>query len=430
MEPEIIKFEDVIRGCIRRWKSILIFTICTTVLSVFVAKGLKDVITYQGNFKVLVKNEYVLDSEGKIIKKDDNLVKNYIELMKTRDFAKNLLERTDLNIKVQDVLSGLDLVNIENSNFIQIKYNSATEEQTEKVLKAMKDELLEVADKDEYGKVTVEENVAVSEKSDMRNGKLIILIGFVGGLGLSSLLSFVLECVNKTFRTKGELERELKRPIIASIPKFKEKNSDENLDFYNTLAADIKFGKMTKDKKIIAVTSSIAGEGTTTTAVNLALALSNSNKTLLIDGNIKKPSISKFLNISETKGLAEVIDKKANLEEVLINFNKNMDVLLAGEAKANSIALFDSLEFDKLIDELNKKYDYIIIDTAPLQLSADSRVISNKCHGTILVVRAEYVKKDIVKNTIENIENLQVRLIGLVFNYGDSFRNKYHNYKI
>lgn len=430
MEPEIIKFEDVIRGCIRRWKSILIFTICTTVLSVFVAKGLKDVVTYQGNFKVLVKNEYVLDSEGKIIKKDDNLVKNYIELMKTRDFAKNLLERTDLNIKVQDVLSGLDLVNIENSNFIQIKYNSATEEQTEKVLKAMKDELLEVADKDEYGKVTVEENVAVFEKSDMRNGKLIILIGFVGGLGLSSLLSFVLECVNKTFRTKGELERELKRPIIASIPKFKEKNSDENLDFYNRLAADIKFGKMTKDKKIIAVTSSIAGEGTTTTAVNLALALSNSNKTLLIDGNIKKPSISKFLNISETKGLAEVIDKKANLEEVLINFNKNMDVLLAGEAKANSIALFDSLEFDKLIDELNKKYDYIIIDTAPLQLSADSRVISNKCHGTILVVRAEYVKKDIVKNTIENIENLQVRLIGLVFNYGDSFRNKYHNYKI
>jgi len=167
MEPEIIKFEDVIRGCIRRWKSILIFTICTTILSVFVAKGIKNVVTYQGNFKVLVKNEYILDDEGKIIKKDDNLVQNYIELIKTRNFAENLLERTDLNIKVQEVLTGLELVNIENSDFIQIRYNSANEEQTEKVLNAMKDELLEVADKDEYGKVTVEENVAVSKKSKM-----------------------------------------------------------------------------------------------------------------------------------------------------------------------------------------------------------------------------------------------------------------------
>lgn len=430
MEPEIIKFEDVIRGCIKRWKSILIFTICTTILSVFVAKGIKNVVTYQGNFKVLVKNEYILDDEGKIIKKDDNLVQNYIELIKTRNFAENLLERTDLNIKVQEVLTGLELVNIENSDFIQIRYNSANEEQTEKVLNAMKDELLEVADKDEYGKVTVEENVAVSKKSKMGNSKLIILAGFVGGLGLSFLLSFILECINKTFRTKGELEREVKRPVIANIPKIKEVKFNGSLETYKTLAADIKFGKMTKDIKIISVTSSISGEGTTTTAVNLALALSNSNKTLLIDGNFKDPAISKVLNMTETKGLTDVVKKKLTLDKALVKFNNNMDVLLAGEVEGNSIALLDSVEFDNLIDELNKKYDYIIIDTAPLQVAADARVISNKSHGTILVVRAEYVKKDLVKNTIENIDNLDGSLIGLVFNCGDRFRNKYHNYEV
>ena len=187
---------------------------------------------------------------------------------------------------------------------------------------------------------------------------------------------------------------------------------------------------MTKDIKIISVTSSISGEGTTTTAVNLALALSNSNKTLLIDGNFKDPAISKVLNMTETKGLTDVVKKKLTLDKALVKFNNNMDVLLAGEVEGNSIALLDSVEFDNLIDELNKKYDYIIIDTAPLQVAADARVISNKSHGTILVVRAEYVKKDLVKNTIENIDNLDGSLIGLVFNCGDRFRNKYHNYEV
>ena len=208
MEPEILKFEDIIKGCIKRWKSILVFAIFTAILAAIVSGTSDEVITYQGNFKTLIKSDVLVNDNGTVVKKDPNLIQNYIEVMKTRNFAENVVERTGLKLTPQQVLANLTLVNINNSDFVQVKYLSENKEQTEKVITAIKDELLSVAkDYNEDAEITIEENVGIIEKTDIRNNKLLILIGFIGGLGLAFVVAFVLECINKTYKTKGEIER-------------------------------------------------------------------------------------------------------------------------------------------------------------------------------------------------------------------------------
>jgi len=439
MEPEILKFEDIIKGCVKRWKSILVFAICTTILAAIVSGASNEIITYQGNFKTLIKSDVLVNDNGTIVKKDPNLIQNYIEVMKTRNFAENVIKRAGLDLTPQQVLVDLSLVNINNSDFVQVKYSSEDKEQTEKVITAIKNELLAVAkDYSEDAEVSIEENVGIIEKTDIRNNKLLVLMGLIAGLGLGFVAAFVLECLNKTFKTKGELEREIKLPIIANIPKIKNSNSKlisenkEDIDFvkaFNSLAAEIKYGRNNNKIKSIAITSSVSGEGSTTVAINLSLALSNSNKVLLIDTNYENNEIDKIFAVNKVNGLSDIILNKNEVKDSIVKITNNLDILTTGNVDINTMGLLDSDLFDDLLKSLVKGYDYIIIDTAAVQASSEAKLILGKVDGNVLVVKSESTKKDIVKATIKDIENLGCNLIGISFNFGDRFRNKYYTYK-
>lgn len=439
MEPEILKFEDILKGCIKRWKGILAFAIFTTILAAIVSSTSNETITYQGNFKILIRSEVIVTDNGTVVKKDANLIQNIIEIVKTRDFVKNALKRTDLKLAPEAVLGDLTLVNIDKSDLIQVKYLSEDTEQTEKVITAIMEEMLEVSENYyEDAVVSIEENVGIIEKTDIRNNKMLIVIGFIGGLGLASIVAFVLECINKTFKTRGEIERELKLPVIANVPKIKKKNSkfisENNVDIdfikaFNSLASEVKYGKSNNGIKNIAVTSSVSCEGSTTVAVNLALALSNTNKTLLIDTNYENNMINKVFEINSNLGLTDIIKNNAKVEDITINKGKNFDIIPAGDVNVNIMSLLDSKEFDELLNSLRKEYDYIILDTPAVQASSEIKVLLKKVDGSILVVKAEDTKKDVVKTTIKDINNLGSKLIGITFNFGDRFRNKYYTYK-
>lgn len=439
MEPEILKFEDIIKGCIKRWKSILVFAICTTILAAIVSGTSNEIITYQGNFKTLIKSDVLVNDNGTIVKKDPNLIQNYIEVMKTRNFAENVIERAGLDLTPQQVLADLSLVNINNSDFVQVKYSSEDKEQTEKVITAIKDELLDVAnDYNEDAEVSIEENVGITEKTDIRNNKLLVLMGLIGGLGLGVVVAFVLECINKTFKTKGELEREIKLSIIADIPKSKkgygtiiskDKCDDVFIESYKSLVADLKFSKENLNNKIISITSALKGEGSSTVSTNLALALSEANKVALIDGDFINPSIAKYLNVDVKKGLEELISRKCDFNDGIVNVNNNLVLMSPSGDNNSSISLFDSVEFLDLLERLRNEYDFIIIDTPPFKYVADAKVLLKKSDGVILNIKAESTKKDIVKSTIKEINTLGTSIIGLAFNFGDRFRNSYYQYR-
>lgn len=198
---------------------------------------------------------------------------------------------------------------------------------------------------------------------------------------------------------------------------------------YRTLRTNIQYSSFDKEYRAIVVTSSDPGEGKSTTSGNLALCLAQGDKkVILVDCDLRKPSIHKKFKISNIVGLSDVIVGKEALENAVHRYNKNMTVLTLGKIPTNPSEMLSSKTMLKLIEHLKKEYDYVILDTPPVQAVTDSQILSTKVDGTILVVRADRTKKDGVHNSINLLKKVNANIIGTVLNGVDNSRNKYYYY--
>ena len=174
------------------------------------------------------------------------------------------------------------------------------------------------------------------------------------------------------------------------------------------------------------VSSSLKGEGVTTVASNLTLVLSNVNsKVLLIDANFKYSDINNIFNISNKAGLNDIITNNKKVEEVIINHSNNLDILLSGTKIENQFEAFEKYDINKLLIELKEKYDVVIIDTESIQSSPVTQLLTSIVDGVIVVVKAEGVNKQVVKNTLSSIAELGGKMVGVILNSADTFRNKF-----
>ncbi|MDI9217081.1 MULTISPECIES: CpsD/CapB family tyrosine-protein kinase [Clostridium] len=198
---------------------------------------------------------------------------------------------------------------------------------------------------------------------------------------------------------------------------------------YRTLRTNIQYSSFDKEYRVIMVTSSEPGEGKSTTAGNLALCLAQGDKkVILIDCDLRKPSIHKKFKVSNIIGLSDVIIGKEELVAAIHRYNQNLVILTSGKIPPNPSEMLSSKAMTTLIEELKNNFDYIILDTPPVQAVTDSQILSTKADGTILVVRAEKTKKDSVENAINLLKKVKANIIGTVLNGVDNGRNKYYYY--
>ncbi|WP_411169799.1 CpsD/CapB family tyrosine-protein kinase [Clostridium sp. MB05] len=198
---------------------------------------------------------------------------------------------------------------------------------------------------------------------------------------------------------------------------------------YRTLRTNIQYSSFDKEYRVIMVTSSEPGEGKSTTSGNLALCLAQGDKkVILIDCDLRKPSIHKKFRISNIIGLSDVIIGKEDLTTAMHRYNKNLVILTSGKIPPNPSEMLSSKSMTNLIENLKENFDYIILDTPPVQAVTDSQILSTKADGTILVVRAEKTKKDSVQNAVSLLKKVNAHVIGTVLNGVDNSRNKYYYY--
>lgn len=198
---------------------------------------------------------------------------------------------------------------------------------------------------------------------------------------------------------------------------------------YRTLRTNIQYSSFDKEYRVIVVTSSEPGEGKSTTASNLALSMAQGEKkVILIDCDLRKPSLHKKFKISNLVGLSDVIIGKAELATAIHRYNKNLVVLTSGKIPPNPSEMLSSKAMTNLLESLKDTFDYIILDTPPVQVVTDSQILSTKADGTILVVRSEKTKRDSVQNAINLLRKVNANIIGTVLNGVDITRNKYYYY--
>lgn len=208
---------------------------------------------------------------------------------------------------------------------------------------------------------------------------------------------------------------------------------------YNELRTNISFSIPKKECKVICLTSAIASEGKSTTSSNNAITFAKSGKKiLLIDCDLRKPTIDKIFSIKSTKGLSDVLVSEAEIDDVINRqVVENLDIITSGKVPPNPVELLSSEIMINVIEDLRNKYDYIFIDAPPINVVIDAVIISKVADGMVLVVRPYVAERGMVKEAIKKLEFAKAKIIGIVLNdvatlksgYGYSKNGSYEYYK-
>jgi capsular exopolysaccharide synthesis family protein len=197
---------------------------------------------------------------------------------------------------------------------------------------------------------------------------------------------------------------------------------------YKTLRSNIQFSSLDKKIHTIVVTSPGPGEGKTTIASNLAITMAQAgNKTILIDCDLRKPSIHKAFNLSNLEGLSNLLIEEAILKDVIRSTEiENLHIITLGAKPPNPSELLSSSKMKDFILSLKEDYEYIIIDTPPVAMVTDAQILSQYADGCLLVVAGGETHKDAVIMAKELLTKVNAKILGVVLNKIDNSRKGYY----
>ena len=284
---------------------------------------------------------------------------------------------------------------------------------------------------------------AFKNKQVAPKSAIIILAGLLIGLLLPFAFIYLLELFDNKIKSKHDIEKLSNgKPVIGEIPQL-EKGADELIkvndlspmaEAFRILITNMNFMLPKKKGKVVFVTSTVKGEGKTFVSVNLALTLASpSKKTIIIGSDIRNPQLQRYNTARKGLiGLTEYLnDENVKLEEIVhpSSFNKNLDVIYSGSIPPNPTDLLSNGKYEVLIETLKEKYDYIILDTAPLMLVTDSFLISEVADITLYVTRSKYTEKTLIEFANKNIDAGKIKNVAFVLNDVDKdyfgYGNKY-----
>ena len=199
---------------------------------------------------------------------------------------------------------------------------------------------------------------------------------------------------------------------------------------YRSLRTSIKFSSVDKPIKTIVVTSSIPGEGKSTISGNLAITLSQSGaRVLLIDCDLRKPSIHKKFRVVNDLGLTDILVDKCSLKDVIKKIDEYLFMITAGTIPPNPSEIVGSNSMEDLIKELSLSFDYIVMDTPPVIPVTDPLLLAAKSDATIIVVRARKTKEKIIRQAYDELIKVNSNIIGSILNDSETkTNNSYYEY--
>lgn len=263
-----------------------------------------------------------------------------------------------------------------------------------------------------------------------------VILGFLVGLLLGLGAVFFLEYLDQTIKTANDVERTLGLPVLGLIPYESKLQSnghgrrvpvtaithldphDPVAEAYRALRTNVTFVGAEKPVQLLVVTSPGPGEGKSTTATNLALMLSSGgNKTLLIDGDMRRPGQHKAFGLVQEPGLTDLLIGNADVREAIRpDVAATLDLLPAGSVPPNPAELLGSEAMQHLLAELRQRYAYIIMDTPPTLPVTDATVAAAAADAAIIVMRSGETEEASARRTLEQLGRARTRIAGAVLN--------------
>lgn len=197
-----------------------------------------------------------------------------------------------------------------------------------------------------------------------------------------------------------------------------EKTPFATKEAYRSLRTNIRFALQGDGCKKFCVTSSSQGEGKSITMLNLAITFAEAGqRVLLIDADMRRPAVARLLMEKATPGLSNVLAGLATEQEALRkDVYPNLDMIFSGDIPPNPTELLDSDRMRGLLERLSGWYDYILVDTPPVNIVSDACVVGNMLDGTLILARQGRSRKESLKRAVNQLELAGVKLLGCIFN--------------
>jgi len=257
------------------------------------------------------------------------------------------------------------------------------------------------------------------------NTTVLTAAGLAIGLALGVAAAIAMALLDTRLRTPADIARTTPLPVLGVIPHTRGRAGRATLvlddptspgaEAYRRLQTNLRFIDASGPIRSMVVSSAVPGEGKSTTALNLALAMAEKgHRVLLIDADLRRPTVAKQLGIEGTVGLTTVLIGAASLAEVAQQWGDGVDVLPSGEIPPNPSQLVDSRAMVALLAEATRTYDFVVIDSPPLLPVADAAVLSKMTDGALLVAGCHRVRRPQLAGAINALATVDAAVLGIV----------------
>ena len=457
----------------RAWVIVVISILCGALIFM----GTFYLITpkYQSSAKFYVNNNNIslggMSLSASDLTASQELVKTYIAILKTRDTMETVIDRAGLDLTYPEIYEMISASAVNDTVIFEVVVTHTDPAIAEKIAATIVDVLPRVVEGiiDGTSVKPVEHPVKPTERSSpsyTQNTIVGLLLGFV----LAVAFVVLREIFDVTIRTEEDIQRSCKYPLLAKVPDMASHNRGGYYRYYSGYGAYANADKKNKKRKapadakevitvgsgisfaaseaykllrtkvqfsftetgchVLGVSSAMAGEGKSLTSTNLAYSLAQLNKrVLLIDCDMRRPSLAEKLKIDKHPGLSNYLTGHANMAEVTQTIKLDLEtpfhVITAGRNPPNPMELLSSEKMEHAVADLKVSYDYIILDLPPVGEVGDAMAVAKLTDGILLVSCQDYGTRVALSNAVNQFDFIEAKILGVVMNRASDGKRSY-----
>ena len=283
--------------------------------------------------------------------------------------------------------------------------------------------------------VIFHEEPQISQSPVSPNVTLNLVLGAVVGLVFGVGIAFFLEYLDTSVKSLEDVERYLQVPVLAVIPKdvgvlHKQSGMSPDAEAYRILRTNIEFNRKNPEDNAITVVSGGAGEGKSTTLVNLAyICAQGGYTTLMIDADLRRPRLHTFFDINNSVGLTNYLTTELMLEDVILQTPvDNLYFMPSGILPADAAGILNSRRMSELIQDVKQRFDLVLVDSPPILGVSDASVLASEVDLTMIVVQHRKLPRNMLLRVKQAVENVGGNVIGVVLNNVDVRSDSQYQY--
>ena len=393
------------------------------------------------------------------------VVTTYINFLQTKVFYKQVIEESKLDY-TRDQLEGMTKIqSINNTEIFQISVTSLNPYDSFALVKSMQEIAPQLITSIKHtAEISVVDPVVLPTSPSSPNILLNTIIGGMAGFILSVVAFILWEIIDVNIKNQEDLAKRYQLPILGTIPNLdiykkrkhltkkiltnigkhkkiirKDESINDDTKFiiteaYKSLRTNLHFTLRWDGCKKILISSPIPEDGKSTTSANIAITIAQTgSKVLLIDCDMRKGRLHSFFDLKSAVGVSDALSGMIDVNEVIQDTSyKNLQVIAIGSMPPNPAELLASIQMEELIKKLEKVYDYIIIDTPPVNVVSDSLSLVKLVNGVVIVVREGNTSYSNITSAVAKYEFVEANILGFVINgvsINQGQKSKYQYYQ-